>query len=80
VPVKVGLSLGDYYELDGQDNKFGFFSVAGIVTVPLGSTTKFGVWNIHGGAEFQKLGDTTTFFNGGRDHQVVGSIGIGFSY
>ena len=26
----------------GEDNKFGFFSVAGIVTVPLGGTTNFG--------------------------------------
>ncbi len=42
VPVKLGYSLSNYYELDGSDNKFGFFSIAGIVTVPLGSTTKFG--------------------------------------
>ncbi len=27
LPVKVGLSLGDYYELRG-DERFGFFSVA----------------------------------------------------
>jgi hypothetical protein len=80
VPVKVGLSLSNYYELSGTDHKFGFFSVAGIVTVPLGSPSKFGSWNIHNGAEFQKLGDTTTFFNGGDDSQVIGSIGIGFSY
>jgi hypothetical protein len=80
VPVKVGLSLSNYYELAGTDNKFGFFSVAGIVTVPLGSASTFGSWNIHGGAEFQKLGDTTKFFNGGDDFQVIGSIGIGFSY
>jgi hypothetical protein len=80
VPVKVGLSLGHYYELAGTDNKFGFLSIAGIVTVPLGSTTKFGSWNIHGGAEFQRLGDTTAFFNGEDNSQVIGSIGIGFSY
>jgi hypothetical protein len=80
VPVKLGVSLSNYYELDGTDNTFGFFSIAGIVTVPLGSTTKFGSWNLHGGAEFQKLGDTTAFFNGGDNTQVIGSIGIGFSY
>jgi hypothetical protein len=66
--------------LDGTDNKFGFFSVAGIVTVPLGPTSRFRAWNVHGGAEFQKLGDTTRFFNGGHDTQAIGSIGIGFSY
>lgn len=79
-PLKVGLSLGDYYELAGADNKFGFFSVAGIVTVPLGSTTSYGSWNLHGGVEYQALGTTTEFFNGGESNQVIGSFGIGFSY
>jgi hypothetical protein len=88
VPVKVGLSAGDYYELNVgtgaapvyQDNKFGYFSIAGVATVPLGGTTKFGSWNLHGGVEFQKLGDTTKVINGGDDSKVIGSIGIGFTY
>ena len=79
-PIKVGFSLNDYYELDGVDNKFGFFSVAGIVTVPLGGTGNFGSWNVHGGVEYQALGTTTEFFNGGDSSQVIGSFGIGFSY
>ena len=39
VPVKVGLSVGDYYEnpLTGEDDKFGYFSIGGMVTVPLGA-------------------------------------------
>jgi hypothetical protein len=79
-PIKIGLSASDYYELDGEDNKFGYFSIAGIVTVPLGGTTSYGAWNIHGGVEYQKLGTTTEFFNGGESNQVIGSFGIGFSY
>ena len=79
-PVKVGLSAGDYYELQGVDNKFGYFSVGGIVTVPLGGTTSFGAWNVHGGVEFQALGDTTQAINGGEDTKVIGSFGIGLSY
>jgi hypothetical protein len=79
-PVKVGLSAGDYYELAGVDNKFGYFSVAGLVTVPLGGTTSFGTWNVHGGVEFQALGDTTKAINGGEDTKVIGSFGIGLSY
>jgi hypothetical protein len=87
-PVKVGLSAGDYYELNTGtaarpvyvDNKFGYFSVAAIATVPLGGTTNFGAWNIHGGVEFQALGDTTEALNGGDSSQVIGSIGFGFSY
>ena len=80
VPIKFGFSLSDYYELDGDDNGFGFASLGALVTVPLGGTSRFGAWNVHGGVEFQKLGDTTKFFNGGDDTQFIGSIGIGFSY
>jgi hypothetical protein len=81
-PIKIGLSLSDYYEnpLTGEDSKFGYFSIAGIVTVPLGGTTSFGSWNIHGGVEYQALGDTTKFFNGDEGNQVIGSFGLGFSY
>jgi hypothetical protein len=81
-PIKVGLSLNDYYENPdtGSDETFGYFSIAGIVTVPLGGTTNFGAWNIHGGVEYQKLGSTAEFFNGGESNQIIGSFGIGFSY
>jgi hypothetical protein len=83
-PIKVGLSGSNYYELATptgfEDNTFGYFSIAGIVTVPLGGTSSFGAWNIHGGVEYQKLGTTTEFFNGGESNQVIGSFGIGFSY
>jgi hypothetical protein len=80
VPIKAGFSLGDYYELAGVDHKFGFFSIAGIVTVPLGGTTGFGAWNVHGGVEYQALGETTEAFNGGDSSRVIGSIGFGFTY
>jgi hypothetical protein len=79
-PIKVGLSLGDYYELDGVDNSFGFFSVGGLVTVPLGGTTSFGAWSVRGGIEYQRLGDTTAFFNDGEENQMVYSFGVGFTY
>jgi len=80
LPVKVGLSLGNYYELAGVDHKFGFASVAGLVTVPIGSPSKYGSWNVHGGVEFQRLGDHTTVFNGDERTRRLLSIGIGFSY
>lgn len=87
-PVKVGLSLSNYYELNTgtaktpvwEDNKFGYLSVAGIVTVPVGGTTSFGAWNVHGGFEFQKLGDTTTAINLGEDTKKIVSFGVGLSY
>jgi hypothetical protein len=63
-----------------EDNAFGYFSVAGLVTVPLGRPSKFGTWNLHGGVEIQALGDTTKALNGGDGSRVIGSIGLGFSY
>ena len=82
VPVKAGLSAGDYYEhpITHVDNKFGYLSIAGIVTVPLGGTSKYGAWNVHFGGEFQRLGETAKYFNGGEDSRFIGSVGLGFSY
>ena len=79
VPVRVGLSLSNYYELAGKDNAFGFFSVGGIVTVPVVRTGTFGV-NVRGGVDFQVFGDTTKVFNGGDGHKTIGLVGVGLSY
>lgn len=81
VPIKVGLSANDYYEFGtGSDDKFGYFSVAGIVTVPINSH-----WNVHGGGELQVFGDNVRTYNafgdsGDRRSAGIASIGIGFSY
>lgn len=86
IPVKVGLSAGDYYENPaGEDAAFGYFSIAAVGTVPLGGATRFGSWNIHGGVEFQRLGDTTQLFNRDsngdpQNSKTIASFGIGFSY
>ena len=80
VPVRLGLSVSDYYEGANGDERFGFVSVAGVVTVPLSSMpTRFGTWNVHGGVEFVSLGDRNEAILGARS-KVIGSIGIGFSY
>lgn len=81
VPVKLGLSLKDYYEdLSGGDHKFGFFDVGGLITIPFGAGSKFGSWNLHGGADVLVLGDTPKEFNNGDKAEVVGLIGIGVTY
>jgi hypothetical protein len=79
VPVKVGLSLGHYYELAGKDQRFGFVSIAGLATLPLTRSAGAGSWNVHGGVEYQRLGATTKAFNGGESSKTIASIGIGFS-
>ena len=80
VPVRLGLSASDYYEGASSDERFGFFSVAGVVTVPLSSgPTRVGAWNVHGGVEFVRLGDRNEAILGARS-KVIGSVGIGLSY
>lgn len=81
VPVKLGMSLKDYYELGDTDNKFGFFDIGGLITVPLsGVGARFGSWNIHGGADVLVFGDTTKAVNNGDGSKVVGLIGVGVTY
>jgi len=85
IPVKMGFSLSDYYEANGEDNGFGYFDLGVLFTVPFSSApTKFGTWNLHGGVDFFALGDGTKYFNvkdgTPEGSQVIGSIGIGLSY
>ena len=88
VPVKVGMSLNDYYELDGEDKKFGFLDIGGLVTYPFTpSSSKFGVWNVHAGVDFLYFGDDTLThsFNFGNDGEseetgFIALFGIGVSY
>jgi uncharacterized protein (TIGR02001 family) len=75
--TKFGLSLGDYYELPEGDSTFGYSSVSVVVTMPLGAGDH---WNVRGGVEYQGLGTTARAFNGGDQNQVIGSVGIGFTY
>ena len=82
IPVKLGFSLSDYYELSGEDNKFGYFVGGALITVPLSG----GKWNVHGGVDFYGLGDTTGALNADPDTgeprkgQVIASGGVGFTF
>jgi hypothetical protein len=81
IPVKLGFSLSDYYEGPTGDEKFGFFDIGALLTIPLkGVPSQFGSWNFHAGADVLVFGETTKAFNDGDKSKVVGLIGIGVSY
>ncbi|HUR33415.1 MAG TPA: hypothetical protein VM032_06440 [Vicinamibacterales bacterium] len=81
VPVKLGMSLNNYYELAGADHRFGYLDIGGLITVPLpGVPGSFGSWNVHGGVDVFTMGDTTRAFNQGDRNKVVGLVGVGVSY
>jgi hypothetical protein len=77
VPVRVGLSLSHYYEGFARDERFGFASVAGVVTRTLGVPARFGALNVHGGVEYLRLGERNQTFG---KTDVIGSVGLGFTY
>jgi hypothetical protein len=83
VPVKVGLSLHDYYEhpVTGEDHNFGYFDVGVLVSLPISKfATSYGTWNFHFGGDFLAFGDTTKYFNDGNSTKGVFLFGIGFTY
>jgi hypothetical protein len=81
VPIKLGLSGHEYYEFaTDDDERFGYFSIAGIVTVPIGAH-----FNVHGGGELQVFGENVKNYNafgddGDSSTAGIASIGIGFSF
>jgi hypothetical protein len=82
VPLKVGLSLKDYYEdpLTGEDNTFGYFDVGLSAGVPL-SFLHGGSWEAHGGVDFYTLGDgLPKLLNADKTERVVGSIGFSVAF
>jgi hypothetical protein len=79
-PIRVGLSLSNYYELAGEDHTFGFLSLGAHAEVPFVRTSNYGAWNVHGGIDFYSLGDTPEAFNAGDQTKLVASVGIGFTY
>ena len=81
IPVKLGLSAHNYYELNGVDNKFGFLDVGALVTVPLTAIPAgYGAWNFHVGADAFTFGDTTKAINGGKKSKGVFLFGLGVAY
>jgi hypothetical protein len=84
IPVKLGFSLSDYYELAGEDHKFGWFDIGGLLTFPM-APGPFGSWNFHAGADILMLGDTPEAFNVNKDGETkgwkaTGIFGIGVTY
>jgi hypothetical protein len=77
VPVKLGLSVKDYYEnpLTGEDSTFGYFS-AGLA----GKTALSPHVDLHGSVLVYAFGDRLKLGNDDNSSRVAGSIGIGLAF
>lgn len=80
IPAKLGLSLKDYYEGATGSNKFGYFDLGGIVSVPLAFMNGKSTWEVHGGVDILWLGDNMKLLNGGDGVKPVATIGFSVIY
>jgi hypothetical protein len=81
IPVKLGFSANNYYEREGVDNKFGFFDIGALLTVPLtGIPASYGAWNFHVGGDAFVFGETTKAINEGKKSKGVFLFGFGVAY
>ena len=82
LPLALGLSLSEYYELPGQgDDTFGFFSVGFSGSVPLAFIpAEYGAWSTYAGVNVYVLGDNLEEANLGDSPFAVGTGGIRFDY
>jgi hypothetical protein len=77
IPVKLGMSLKDYYEnpFTLEDSKFGYFSVGAAIGGKVSDSVE-----LHGGVTVYAFGDTLKLSNNDKSAQVVGSFGLSFGF
>jgi hypothetical protein len=80
IPAKIGLSLKDYYEGPTGNNRFGYFDLGGIVSVPLAFMNGKSTWEVHGGVDVFWLGDNNKLLNGGDGVKPVAVFGVSVAY
>jgi hypothetical protein len=78
-PIRVGLSLHDYYEGVNGSDAFGYLDTGAIASVPLPSTGKVN-WEIHGGFDVLTLGDNMKALNHDDRGKFVPTIGFTMTY
>ena len=80
LPVKLGMSLKDYYEGPAGSGRFGFFDFGGRASVPLAFLNGRTTWEVHGGVNFLLLGDNLRLLNEGDRVKPIGVIGMSVTY
>ncbi len=81
-PVIVGLSLDDYYfDNDGDEEFFGYVSVAVAGELPLPVPERYGDWSLTPGLEAIFLGaEGLETANNGDDIELIGSLNLNFAF
>jgi len=82
VPLALGLSMSEYYEVEGEgDDTFGFFSFGLSASLPLAFIPQeYGAWSANAGINVLVLGDNLEEANQGDSPFPVGTGGIRMEY
>jgi hypothetical protein len=82
LPLLVGLSLDDYYEFGtGDDDTFGYFQGGLSASVPLAFIpAAYGSWSLRGALTVLVLGDNLKAVNNNDSTEVIGTLGVSFTY
>jgi hypothetical protein len=82
LPLKIGLSMSNYYEdANGNDDTFGFFQGGPVVSVPLAFIpAEYGSWAASAGVALYAFGNNLKQYNDNDTPWVVGTTSITFSY
>jgi len=81
-PIKVGLSLDDYYEVsDHNEDTFGYASTGAKLSFPLSFIPEdYGAWSATGGVNVYYFGNNTRKLNNEDEVWVVGTWGVSMAY
>jgi hypothetical protein len=80
IPLKLGLSVRDYYEGPSLNEHFGYFDTGLIASVPLAFMPAGSSWEVHGGVDFLWLGDNLRLLNRTDSTKPVGILGLSVTY
>jgi len=82
VPLQVGLSAGDYFEVGADsDETFGFFKGGLVFSVPLAFIpADYGAFSVSAGASIYAFGQNLKALNEGDNPWVVGTWSINWAY
>jgi hypothetical protein len=80
-PRTVGLSLKDYYTVNGHNQTFGYFSGGPLFTVPLKFIpADFGSWSLRAGVQLLVLNSNLRAVNTNDGFVPIGNIGLTLTY
>ncbi len=80
-PMKVGISLDNYYKNPPKNDTFGFFDIGVVGSWPLSFVAPdYGAWDFAAGVHFLFLSDVLETANNGDDFEIIATVSVSMGY